>query len=87
MTWFNIDIFCFKLLRHIKGDHFRSLRFSSMNLQYTAALGCMSLNAVSACRAAGSDKPKTSIPGSFNANARNLSTLANEFRLFKAEMQ
>ena len=43
MTWLNIEIFCFKLLRYIEGDPFRSLGFSSRNLQYTTALGCMSL--------------------------------------------
>ena len=36
-------VFYFKLLHHIEGDPFRSLEFSSLNLQYTAALGCMSL--------------------------------------------
>ena len=46
VTWLNTDIFCFKLLRHIKDNHFRSFGFSSMNLQYTTALGCMSLKDV-----------------------------------------
>ena len=46
MTWLNIKIFCLKLLLHIEGDPFRSLGFSSMNLQYTATLGCMLLKEV-----------------------------------------
>ena len=46
VTWLNIEIFCFKLLRHIKGDPFQSLGFSSMNLQYTTARGCMLLKDV-----------------------------------------
>ena len=46
VTWLNIEIFCFKLLCHIEGDPFLSLGFWSMNLQYTAALGCMSLKGV-----------------------------------------
>ena len=37
VTWLNIEIFCFTLLRHIEGDPFQSLGFSSMNLPYTAA--------------------------------------------------
>ena len=46
MTWLNIEIFCFKLLHHIKSDPFRSLSFLFMNHQYTAALGCMLLKDV-----------------------------------------
>ena len=40
----------------------------------TVRIYTLFLNAVSACLAAGSDKPKTSMPGSCNAHARNLST-------------
>ena len=46
VIWLNIKIFCFKLLCYIEGYPFRSLGFSSMNLQYTAALGCMLLKEV-----------------------------------------
>ena len=46
MMWLNIEIFCFKLLHHIKSDPFRSLSFLFMNHQYTAALGCMLLKDV-----------------------------------------
>ena len=46
VTRSNIEIFCFNLQHNIKGDHFQSMGFSSMNLQYTAALDCMSLKDV-----------------------------------------
>ena len=46
VIWLNIKIFCFKLLCQIEDYPFRSLGFSYMNLQYTAALGCMLLKDV-----------------------------------------